>query len=269
MEKRSSLYNNKKLVYYTSGKGNVVVLIHGFGEDSSVWKNQLDALSGFQLILPDLPGSGGSDIQEDMSMEGLASAVQTILTVENVNSCTIIGHSMGGYVTLAFAERFPEQLNGFGLFHSTAYADSEEKMATRKKGIEFISKNGAAAFLKTTTANLFAPVMKEQNPELIEKQINDVSYLSDAALIAYYESMIKRPDRTNILKQTNLPVLFVLGKYDNAVPLNDGLQQTHMPRLSYIHVLEQSGHMGMMEETEKANIILNQYLTNLQKHHSP
>lgn len=266
MEQKSINYHNKTLAYKLNGNGQAVVLVHGFGEDSSVWENQTDALQDFQLILPDLPGSGLSEIQEDLSMEGLAEGIQAILLHENVSSCIMIGHSMGGYVTLAFAEKFPTLLQAFGLFHSTAFADSDEKIAIRRKGIAFITKNGAYPFLKTSTPNLFSSITKEHHPNLIEEQINAVNYFTDAALIRYYESMIKRPDRTYILKQTKLPVLFVLGRYDNAVPLNDGLQQAHMPDLSYVYILDHSGHMGMVEETEKTNNILKEYLNGVNQH---
>jgi pimeloyl-ACP methyl ester carboxylesterase len=155
-------------------------------------------------------------------------------------------------------------LRGFGLFHSTAYPDNEEKKQTRRKGIEFMEKNGAAAFLKTSIPNLYSPLTKEKNYTLIEKQLASAHNFSTASLVSYYESMIQRPDRTAILKQTHLPVLFILGKYDNAVPLKDGLELSHMPDISYIHILGDSGHMGMIEEREEANRILLNYLNSIQ-----
>jgi pimeloyl-ACP methyl ester carboxylesterase len=83
---------------------------------------------------------------------------------------------------------------------------------------------------------------------------------SAPALVSYYEAMIKRPDRTAILEKTTVPVLFIMGKYDNAVPVEDGLKQCHLPGKSYIHVLQKSGHMGMLEETEKSNRALENFL---------
>jgi pimeloyl-ACP methyl ester carboxylesterase len=167
---------------------------------------------------------------------------------------------MGGYVTLAFAEKHPELLHGFGLFHSTAFADSEEKKQNRRKGIDFIQKHGAFEFLKTSTPNLFSAITKEQHPELIQEQIDTLHNFSASALVNYYEAMIRRPNRTNVLKQAKMPVLFILGRMDSAVPLEDGLKLCHMPELSYIHILEHSGHMGMLEEPKQANSILKTYL---------
>ena len=107
--------------------------------------------SGSSIIpmCPDLPGSGQSEIIEDMTMEGLAESVFQLLQQLNVDKCMMIGHSMGGYVTLAFVEKHPELIEGYGLFHSTAFADTEEKKAGRKKTIETIKENGVVAFLKT------------------------------------------------------------------------------------------------------------------------
>ncbi len=254
----------KKIFYRVLGKGTPVVLVHGFGETGDVWKNQTDFLKdSFQLIIPDLPGSGQSEMIDDMSMEGLAEVIKLIFDKEKIVQAAMIGHSMGGYITLAFIQKYAEYLNAFGLFHSTAYADSEEKKATRKKGIEFIQKNGAFDFLKTTTPNLFSPVSKEKRPAIIEEFISQLHNFSASALVSYYEAMMERPDRTQLLKDTALPVLFVMGEYDTAVPLQDSLKQSHLPEKSYIHILHQSGHMGMLEEETNSNAILNKFLSEI------
>src|SRR5688572_7259971 len=154
------IFQQKRLHYEVIGKGPAVLLVHGFGEDSTVWRKQKEAIPGFQLILPDLPGSGSSEMINDMSMEGLAESLLAILDQEKIEQCILIGHSMGGYVALAFAEKYANRLKGLGLFHSTAYADSEAKIETRRKGIQFIQEHGALAFLRTSTPNLFSPGSK-------------------------------------------------------------------------------------------------------------
>jgi len=261
MDKKEIKIKEKKLVYHVKGKGKAVMLIHGFGEKSDVWNNQVEFLKDtFRIIVPDIPGSGESELQDDMSMEGMAESIKGILDAEKISRCVIIGHSMGGYILLAFAEKYFSYLEGFGLFHSTGFADSEEKKATRRKGIEFINEHGGFTFLENTTPNLFSPVTHNRQPELIDKQIQTLNNFSVAALVSYYEGMINRPDRTAILRNSTSPVLFIAGKYDNAVPLPDILKQCHLPSLSYIHILENSGHMGMLEETDKANQILKNFL---------
>ena len=256
------LYQNKKIYYRINGTGKPVILIHGFGEDGEVWNNQVDFLKDrFRVIVPDLPGSGQSEMIEDMSMEGMAEVIHLIIHEENIASCPVIGHSMGGYILLALMEKYWNHVSAFGLFHSSSFADSEEKKAIRKKGIEFIQQNGAAEFLKTATPNLFSPLTKEERPELVKKQVAASDNFSAAALVSYYEAMIKRSDRTEWLQKATVPVLFIMGKYDVAVPMEDSLKQCHLPEKSYIHILQKSGHMGMLEEPGNSNLILKNFLS--------
>ena len=258
---KTVLYQNKKVFYRDIGSGDPVILVHGFGEDGNVWDKQVAHLkNNYHLIVPDLPGSGQSELINDMSMEGMAEVLHTIIHEENIDRCTVIGHSMGGYITLALVESYWNHVNAFGLFHSSAFADTDEKKETRKKGIEFIKQNGAFEFLKTATPNLFSPNSKEQIPDVISKFIESLKGFTPEALTSYYNAMMGRPDRTAILKNTKNPVLFIAGEHDNAIPLNDVLKQCHLPEKSYFHVLKKSGHMGMMEETENANRILAEFL---------
>lgn len=255
----------KHLIYYRMiGSGKPVVFIHGFGEDGNVWKRQVEFLKEkFLLIVPDLPGSGKSDMIDDMSVDGMAEAVKEILIQEKISSCTMIGHSMGGYITLAFAEKYATLLNGFGLFHSTAYPDSEEKKAIRRKAIKFIKQHGAFEFLKTTSPNLFSPDSINKMKKDIDAFINSLDQFTPDALIAYYEAMIQRPDRSTLLEKSSAPVLFVIGQYDTAIPKDDLLKQSHLPGKAFIHILSGSGHMGMMEETGKSNAILENFLNSI------
>lgn len=259
--KKTLVYAGKKIVYQDRGSGYPVVLVHGFGEEANIWDEIAAALEKqYRLIIPDIPGSGESELTEDMSIEGMAATLFTLLHAEEIAHCCMIGHSMGGYITLAVAENYGNLLDGFGLFHSTAYADTAEKKAVRQKGIDFILEHGAFAFLKTATPNLFAPLTREKNPALIEKQITGLQRFTDAALINYYEAMIRRPDRTGVLKNARIPVLFIIGEYDQAVSPADSLAQSYLPDLSYIHLLKHAGHMGMLEETTECIRILESFL---------
>jgi len=258
---KTILYQNKKIFYRSIGSGDPVMLVHGFGEDGNVWDKQVEHLKNkYHLIVPDLPGSGKSEMINDMSMEGMAEVLHSIIHEENIDRCAVIAHSMGGYITLALVESYWNHVNAFGLFHSSAFADTEEKKETRKKGIEFIKQHGAFEFLKTSTPNLFSQNSKEQIQDSIATFIESLKDFTPQALIAYYNAMMDRPDRTSVLKNTKNPVLFIAGEHDVAVPLNDVLKQCHLPEKSYFHLLKKSGHMGMMEETENANRILEEFL---------
>jgi pimeloyl-ACP methyl ester carboxylesterase len=214
-----------------------------------------------RIITPDFPGSGTKPLNDEApTMESLADDVYAILQEKNIGRCTMIGHSMGGYVTLAFAEKYPQCLNGLGLFHSTAYADSEEKINVRRKGIEFIEQHGAAAFLKTTTPNLFGNAFKTAQPKVVDDFIESMSYFSKAALVAYYNAMIARPDRTAVLKQLDKPVLWIIGEEDKAVPAADSLQQSIIPATGMIKLCSDAAHMGMIESTAECATAIRQFM---------
>ena len=255
--------SGKEIFYRVHGEGKAIVLVHGFGETGDIWNGQIATLQKCgKLIIPDLPGSGRSEMVNDMSIEGMADVVLQITKAEvQDEKAIIIGHSMGGYITLAMAERNPGAFRALGLFHSTAYADSEEKIATRRKGIEFIRQHGAYEFLKTSIPNLFAPDSREKYASAIEELIREGNNFSPAALVSYYDAMIRRPDRSRVLETMKVPILFVLGKHDAAVPLQDTLALCALPDLSYIHVLHQSGHMGMLEEADRTNRILFDFIS--------
>lgn len=292
------VYHNHSIFYRVQGNGKPVMLVHGFGETGDVWKSQVEYLqTDYRLIIPDLPGSGRSEMIDDMSMEGMAEVLKEIFDREiggplqtsskggglmehsipkennkisgsskvpplgGFRGASLIGHSMGGYITLAFVEKYGGMLDSFGLFHSTAYADTEEKKAVRRKGIAFIKEHGAFEFLKTSTPNLFSPGFKDRHPEKVDEFIRSLNNFSAGSLVSYYESMIKRPDRTAILKNPKIPVLFVMGEFDNAIPMQDSLTQCHLPERAYINILHHSGHMGMIEETDKSNRLLEDFLS--------
>jgi pimeloyl-ACP methyl ester carboxylesterase len=245
-----------------SGTPIPVVLIHGFAEDGAIWERQTDQLkNNFRLLIPDLPGSGrSSPLTAPTSMEELADAVGAMLDEEKIETAILIGHSMGGYVALAFVEKYPCRCKGFGLFHSTAYPDSEEKKITRRKSMAFIRKHGAAEFMGQSTPNLFAESSLEQHPEWMA-EITQRSGKSDPdSLIQYYQAMIDRPDRTPILAGSGLPTLFIIGTQDNTLPFEASLCQSHLPSLAFIHILENAGHMGMIEQAEQSNKILEEFL---------
>ena len=254
MAEKTFTYQSSKIFYRTVGKGKPIVLIHGFAEDGDVWKNQIEFLQNyFQLIIPDLPGSGKSEMINDMSIEGMAELIKATADAEKIETCIMFGHSMGGYITLAFAEKSADRLSAFGLVHSSAFPDSEEKKANRLKSIEFVKKNSGYEFLKAVIVDLFTETWAANNPETIDRQIEKSKDFSDEAIIAYYEAMINRPDRTHVLRNFGKPTLFIIGEHDKAVPFEQSMQQCYLPDQSHIHILRNSAHMGMFEEEDKVN----------------
>lgn len=260
-------YNNSSIYYNKIGNGPYVVLIHGFGEDGNIWKYQVDFLKQhFTLIIPDVPGSGKSALMwqnntDDADLiEKYADIIKQIMDAEAIEKSVVIGHSMGGYIALAFAEKYSAYLNGLGLFHSTAFADTDEKKEARKKGVAFIEKHGAHEFLKQAIPNLFAPQFLASHQKQVDQLIESASNFTDQALVQYYKAMMERPDRINILKKVSKPVLFIIGEEDKSVYLQDSLKQCYLPSKSFINIYSNVAHMGMWEAKNQSNASVLKFL---------
>jgi pimeloyl-ACP methyl ester carboxylesterase len=270
------------LFYRDTGTGIAVVLLHGFAEDGATWDNLAGPLSAHcRLIIPDLPGSGRSSALPSPrsaspsgstpsaatpSIEDLAAAIASLLDNLGIDKCIMIGHSMGGYIALAFAEKYPDRLTALGLFHSTAYPDSEEKKAIRRKSIEFIRKNGADLFIRQSTPALFGQYTHQHHPQLIDAMIDRYIGFSPDTLIAWYQAMITRPDRTAVLRGFHGPVLFIIGEEDTIIPLQSSLEQSHLPSVSHIHLVKNAGHEGMHETPGPCNDILYDFINFVQQY---
>lgn len=255
-------YKGRAVNYGDEGAGLVLVLLHGFAEDSTIWAAQVEFLKEkFRVITPDMPGSGQSAYNPELeTIEDYAAVTEALLKQANVGQCIMLGHSMGGYIMLAFTALYPQYLKGIGFVNSTAFADSEEKKQNRDKGIAVMEEYGAQAFIKTTTPNLFSAGYKKQFAAKVEALITKGAGFTTAALQQYYRAMKNRPDRTAVLKQSGLPVLFIAGTEDVAVPLGDTLKQVHQPLVSHIHIFEDTGHMAMMEAVDKTNAAIAEFM---------
>lgn len=252
--------------YKKMGSGIPVMLVHGFGEDASIWDAQIKALEDdCMLLIPDLRGTGKASVSSlPTSIEAMAADLLSILDAEKIKSCILLGHSMGGYVALAFAEMYPERLYAFGLIHSTTYADTKEKKATRSKAIEFIIAHGSNAFLKTSTPNLFSESFQKEHTETIINLINKGSALEPSVLIAHYKAIMARPDRTNVLAESKVPVLMVIGKEDKAVNPADAVAQSKLNPLCTTVILD-TGHMSMLEAPEHLNMHMRNFINRVSK----
>lgn len=250
-------FKGKKIAYFLTGEGDQIplVFLHGFCEDSRLWEEWLEHLPQRPVLRIDLPGFGHSDLPDKLTIEGMAEAVDAVLRELNVEKCMLTGHSMGGYVALAFAEKHSEKLTGLCMFHSHPFADTEEKKAGRLKSADFIRKNGHILYVRQMIPQLFAYDFSKGYQMEVNRLIHNATYYQPEAIIAALEAMRLRPDRSEVLKNISCPVLFLIGKHDTAVPLELSMAQVHLPERSAIHVFPTVGHMGMFSaqrETAKA-----------------
>lgn len=258
---------SKGLSYTDMGKGPVLILIHGFCESKKIWEKFQHELSlDYRVICIDLPGFGASPLLvEKTSMEYYADAIYETLPDLGTGKFVMAGHSLGGYVMLAFAEKYPELIKGLALFHSSALADKDDRKANRNKTIEFIRKHGSRAFAPTLIPTLFTEASKIRFRVIVETLTEVAAQTSEASIIAASEAMRDRPDRTIVLKNTTRPVLFIIGKEDMAIPLETSLQQCHIPSQSLAYFLADAAHMGMFEKEQETLEIMRDFVDLCQK----
>lgn len=244
-------FKKGKIAYTSNGKGRAVVLLHGFLGSADTWEETKIALAKqFRVICIDLPGHGQSDCFGYVhNMELMAQSVKAVMDKLRFKKYVLVGHSMGGYVAMAFAELFPDHLRGFCLFHSSSYADSEQKKQDRNKAIKAV-KNNYNIYVRATIKNLFAA----KNLKYFKKEILFTQQIArktpKRGVVAALEGMKIRPNRDVVLHFVNYPVLFIIGKYDNILPMQSLLDQTAFLKKKNVLLLENSGHMGFLEQPE-------------------
>ncbi|WP_375433939.1 alpha/beta fold hydrolase [uncultured Hymenobacter sp.] len=236
-----------------SSQHPTIVFLHGFAESREIWTDfTREFPAGYRLLMLNLLGHGTNvhDVR-DYSMEAQARYVAEQLRQKSVEKALLVCHSMGGYVALAFAERYPEQVAGLVLFHSTALPDTDEKKANRDKNIDFVRRHGVEKFMESFIRPLFAPANREQMREQREF-LEDIGKSTPAAtVVGALEAMRNRPNRTQVLKETEFPVLFIGGKDDVAVTVESLLPQLALPAESYALLLSDVGHLGYFEAPEQ------------------
>lgn len=258
---REMSFRRQKLAFSVQGEGPALFFIHGFGEDSRVWADFAKPFgSRYTVVCPDLPGFGQSPTLPGVGIDDMAEAVHAIAEHLGLSDITLIGHSMGGYVSLAYAEKWPEQVRALGLFHSHPYPDSEEKKEARLKSMDFVHRNGSAPYSAQLIPGLFAPAFAKANPDIVQRLINRAAAYDPEGIAQALDAMRLRPDRSEVLKNAPFPVLFLIGMEDQAIPAGLSKQQTALPPVASIHYLEGVGHMGMFEAEEEVRGILEGFL---------
>jgi len=246
-----------KIFSEVRGEGTPVILLHGFPMNHSVWKIFATTLAQkYKVYTPDLPGFGQSQLLSPLTLDTVAVRLTQWFTENKINKAVLIGHSLGGYVALAMVEKNPQLFSGLGLFHSTALADTAEKKESRTKTVEFINKNGVLAFTSNFIQGLFA----DPNHTAIAS-VKDITVKSaEETVIAYTLAMRDRPDRQQVLKSFEHPILLLGGEKDQGIPsesLRSQAQNCHLPDL---HILPEVAHMGMFESPGETTEIVSRFI---------
>lgn len=231
---------------HDKGEGDVILLVHGFPMSSAIWdKFAARLLPSFRVVTLDLPGFGNSPLlPTPFTIEDVAAAFLDQLKAVGIGRMVAVGHSLGGYVTLAMVAKEPGLFAGFALLHSTARADSAEKKKSRTKTVEFINNKGARAFTGNFITPLFADSDHPDVPFVREMNIQAKA----PALIAYTEAMRDRPDRRSLLSAFSRPVLFIAGARDPGIPVEEVREQAALASKGSLHILEDQAHMGLIED---------------------
>lgn len=234
-----------------TGTGKAIVLLHGFLESMGIWDEFSRALSKhFRVLSIDLPGHGGSEILAEVhSMELMADAVHGVLEHCGISQCVMVGHSMGGYVALAFARRYEKMLKGICLFNSNALADTPDQRVNRSRAIAVVRQNHQG-FISQFIPDLFAPENVSKFAGEIEKLKEEAMKMSGEGVIASLEGMKARHEHLDFLQKTRLAVLFIVGKKDSRSDFKRIQEQIALPKHSEALILGDCGHMGWIEAKE-------------------
>jgi pimeloyl-ACP methyl ester carboxylesterase len=232
------------------GTGKVIVLLHGYLETLEIWGKFAKELAKlFRVIAIDVPGHGKSGkIAEVHSMDLLAEAVDTVLSGLKIDQAFLVGHSMGGYVSMSYMVKFPGKVSGLCLFHSNPFADSEEKKANRDREIDIVRQGKQEILFNTNVPKSFATDHLESMKAEVDKAKEIATHCAPDGIIALLEGLKIRPDRQDLLKETHLPILYILGKKDNYTDYNTMAAVASRSPRGEILTLEDSGHMGFIEE---------------------
>lgn len=252
-------YKNIKIAYSNTGKGNAIILLHGFLENSTMWNFYIETLSkNHQVITIDLLGHGKTENMSYMhTMEDMADAVHAVLFHLNISEAIFVGHSMGGYVSLALAELYPEMVKGVVLLNSTSKEDSDERKLNRMRAIKAVKQN-ASVFVGMSIANLFSEENREKLSNEIEAVKEEALKTPLQGIISALEGMKGRKDREFILHQATFPILLILGQKDPVLNYEDNISQIEGTKTELITLPD--GHMSHIENRDVLGSILLNFL---------
>jgi pimeloyl-ACP methyl ester carboxylesterase len=250
--------------YQQQGDGRAVVFLHGYPLDSRIWDQQVKGLSAVaRVIAPDLPGFGRSLPAVRFTVESMADTVHELLRQAGALPCVLGGLSMGGYIALAFARTYRNDLAGLMLIDTRADADSEQGRAARDKSIELVRSAGAEAIADQMLPKLLGDFTRRTRPDIVGR-LNDILSECDPRTIEYALAALRdRPDQTPFLPDIAVPTLIVVGEHDIITP--PAVAQAMRDKIagSTLAVIPNSGHMPPMEQPADFNDAVGSFVRSL------
>lgn len=252
---KTTIYKNTKISYTETGKGTAVVLLHGFLENQTMWQDLVPELSKKNRVITiDLLGHGQTECLGYVhSMEDQADMVHAVLHELKIRKAVLIGHSMGGYVALAFAELYADSVKGIVLLNSTSRADSDERKINRDRAIIAVKQN-YTSFVRMSIANLFSEDNRERLADDIEKVKLEALKTPLQGIVAALEGMKIRKDREVILHFATYPIQLVSGKKDGVLIYEDNIEQIEGTNVQLTTFPD--GHMSHLENKMKLQKVL-------------
>ena len=260
-------YNGGKVYYSDKGAGEPVILLHGYLETSEIWAGFADRLSKkFRVISVDLPGHGLSKVySENHSMEFMAGALKSLMENLHLSEAFITGHSLGGYVALAFLEFYPGMLSGYCLFHSHPFADRPETVLKREREIKVVRAAKKYLLYPDNISQMYATRNLEKFAGELKRSKDIAAGIRDEGIIAVLNGMMNRPSRLKVMEEGRVPCLWILGRLDNYIACEDVISKVRLPSNARLEILENSGHMGFIEEQDLSVKLVSDFAGSLRK----
>ena len=252
-------YKNTQISYSDIGKGTAIVLLHGFLENREMWNPIVEILSQkYRLICIDLLGHGDSEsLGYVHTMEDNADVVHAVLSELKIRKAIFGGHSLGGYVSLAFAELYPEKVKGLMLINSTSRADSDQRKENRDRAILAVKKDHTA-FVRLSIANLFSPENRNRLKDEIEHVKVEALKTPLQGIVASLEGMKIRNDREVLLHFAPYPILLILGKKDPVLNYDENVDQVENTNVELISL--EDGHMSPIENRNELIDVMQRFI---------
>ncbi|MBR6671948.1 MAG: alpha/beta hydrolase [Alistipes sp.] len=252
--KESFLKIGDATVYVSdSEKGEkCVVLLHGYLESLRVWDDFVGLLTDkVRVVAIDIPGHGrSSNIAPVHTMELMADMVAGVLDALQIDKVTLVGHSMGGYISLAFCAAYAERLEGLVLLSSSPNPDTELKRENRRREIALVKAGKKDMLARVAPEAGFAEMNRDSLRRYINNLVEQVHITDDEGIVALLGGMIERKDQNEMLRNSRVRQLFIMGTHDGYIPVEAAQEFIAKNPQAKVAWLDKSGHMGFIEEPE-------------------